>query len=125
MGARVTADLTGAHLVGARFEDADCSADEKNQSMGLMRATFKSADLDSADLSGANLARADLRFAKLSGANLSRATLREADASGADLRGAILQGADASGLDVDSARVDKARLHSLAKAINLDRADRE
>ena len=45
MGARVTADLTGAHLAGARFEDADCSADEKNQSMGLMRATFKSADL--------------------------------------------------------------------------------
>ena len=46
-GARVTADLTGARLVGARFEDADCSADEKNQSMGLMRATFKSADLSS------------------------------------------------------------------------------
>jgi len=37
-GARVTADLTGAHLVGARLEDADCGADEKNQSMGLMRA---------------------------------------------------------------------------------------
>ena len=50
-GARVTADLTGAHLVGARFEDADCSADEKNQSMGLMRATFKSADLSRADFS--------------------------------------------------------------------------
>jgi uncharacterized protein YjbI with pentapeptide repeats len=71
MGARVTADLTGAHLVGARFEDADCSADEKNQSMGLMRATFKSADLGRADFARANLARADLRFAKLPGANLA------------------------------------------------------
>jgi uncharacterized protein YjbI with pentapeptide repeats len=66
----VTADLTGAHLVGARFEGAGCGADEKNQSMGLMRATFKSADLSRADLSRANLSRADLRFAKLSGANL-------------------------------------------------------
>ena len=71
MGARVTADLTGAHLVGARFEDADRSADEKNQSMGLMRATFKSADLGRVDFARANLARVDLRFAKLSGANLA------------------------------------------------------
>jgi uncharacterized protein YjbI with pentapeptide repeats len=121
----VTADLTGARLVGARFEDADCSADEKNQSMGLMRVTFKSADLRRADFSGANLARADLRFAKLSGANLAGATLREADASGADLRGALLQGADATGLDVDSARIDTASVPNLAKATHLDRAARE
>ena len=124
-GARVTADLTGAHLAGARFEDADCSADEKNQSMGLMRATFKSADLSRADLPRANLARADLRFAKLSGANLAGATLREADASGADLRGALLQGADTSGLDLDSARIDGASVPYLAKAIHLDRAYQE
>ena len=76
---------------GARFENADCSADlEKNQSMGLMRATFKSADLRRADLSRANLARADLRFAKLSVANLAGAThCARRSASGADLRGRL------------------------------------
>ena len=117
--------MTGARLVGARLENADCSADEKNQSMGLMRATFKSADLRRADFSGANLARADLRFAKLSGANLAGATLREADASGADLRGALLKDASTSGLDVDSARIDSAGLPYVSKASHLDRAYRE
>jgi hypothetical protein len=127
-GARVTADLTGAHLAGERFENEDCGADEKNQSVGLMRlmrAIFKTADLSRADLSGADLARADLSFAILSGANLAGAALREADASGADLRGALLKGADVSGLDVDSAHIDSAGVPYRGKAKNLDRGYRE
>ena len=100
-GARITADMNRARLVGARLEKADCGADLKNQSMGLMRASFKSADLTGADFARANLTLADLQFAKMTAANFAGATLREADASGADLRGARLEGADTSGLDVE------------------------
>ncbi len=45
-GARVAADLTGASLVGASIAGANLGADMRNQSMGLMRAVLKSANLD-------------------------------------------------------------------------------
>ena len=74
--------------------------------MGLMRASFRSADLAHADFSGADLSRADLSFAQCGGADFSGAKLRDADASGADLRGATLDGVEATGLDLDSAQLD-------------------
>ena len=98
--ARIAANMNRAGLVGARLEKADCGVDLKNQSMGLIRASFKSADLTGADFAGANLTLADLQFAKMQSSDLSGAVLREADASGADLRGARLEGADATGLDI-------------------------
>ena len=39
--------------------------------------------------------------------------------------GALLQRADTSGLDIDSARIDRASVPYLAKAIHLDRASKE
>jgi uncharacterized protein YjbI with pentapeptide repeats len=44
--ARVAADLTSASLVGASIADAQLGADMRNQSMGLMRAVLKSANLE-------------------------------------------------------------------------------
>ena len=41
--ARIAGDLSGASLRGAKFVEADMSADMKNQSMGLMRAVLASA----------------------------------------------------------------------------------
>jgi len=52
------------------------------------------ADLEEADLRGADLKRSDLEEAVLSGADLSISDLRGAKLRGADLRGANLEGAD-------------------------------
>ena len=37
----------------------------RNQSMGLMHASFRCARLDDADMTGARLSRADFEFAQL------------------------------------------------------------
>ena len=52
------------------------------------------ADLQGADLSGANLYRANLRGVDLTGANLSRAYLRNANLNGTVLNRTDFQGAD-------------------------------
>jgi hypothetical protein len=67
-------------------------------------------DLSGADLDGANLSGADLRWADLSGANLVEANLTGADLSLADLYGAILEGADLSGADLFGAIFEGADL---------------
>jgi uncharacterized protein YjbI with pentapeptide repeats len=124
--ARILANLTGASFRNANLMAANCSPDEKNQSMGLMRAVFRSANLEGADLSRSNLARADLSFAILKGANLSRAVIRDGEASGADFRGSVLDGSDLAGLDISSARIDSKTGETLfARAANLARAYKE
>src|ERR1700694_2092725 len=62
-GARVAADLTGASLAGASIAEAHLGADMRNQSMGLMRAVLKSANLERLNARGADLSRVDLEFA--------------------------------------------------------------
>src|SRR5882672_10176308 len=52
-GARIAADLTGASLVGASIAEANLGADMRNQSMGLMRAVLKSANLERLNARGA------------------------------------------------------------------------
>ncbi len=87
-------DLSGKSLNGLNFSGMDfrrvklqsarinktnfrgASADEKNQSMGLMRGAFKSTNLDGASFKGANMARAVMEFASLKGADLTDANLR-------------------------------------------------
>jgi hypothetical protein len=71
----------------------------------LLGADLLGADLREADLSGANLLEADLR-----GANLSGADLEEADLSGADLEGANLRGADLCRADLEGANLRGADL---------------
>jgi hypothetical protein len=78
------------------------------------REAGKSADLRSADLSGANLSGADLRSANLRSAdlrsaNLSGANLRSADLSGANLRSANLSGADLRSADLSGADLSGAK----------------
>ena len=68
------------------------SADEKNQSMGLMRGAFKSTNLDGASFKGANMARALLEFASLKGANLTDANLRGSELAAADFTDADVTG---------------------------------
>jgi len=68
------------------------------------------ADLDLADLGGANLSDADLFVANLTGAFLSRANLFEADLTGADLSGANLSGADLFEADLEGAILTAANL---------------
>jgi uncharacterized protein YjbI with pentapeptide repeats len=123
--ARIAGDFSRAHLRKAKFAKADLSADMKNQSMGLMRAVFRSADLEGADFENADLARADLQFAKFKAANFTRADLSGAEAGGADFRGAIFDHTDLSGCDVTSARIDASEIKAFAKADHLDRALKE
>ena len=83
----------------------------------LLEAVKSSADLRSANLSGAYLSSANLRSANLSGADLSSANLRSANLSGADLSGAYLssanlRSADLSGADLSGAYLRSANLRS-------------
>jgi len=121
-GARIAGDFSRANLRDANFAGADLSADMKNQSMGLMRVVFRSADLEGSNFKGANLARADLQFAKLGGANLSGADISGAEAGGADFRAALLSDTNLSGCDVTSARITQDQKSAFAKADHLDRA---
>ena len=74
--AHVAADFTNASVTNAKFDGADLSADEKNQSMGLMRGAFNGANLSGSSFNGANLARVMMEFAMLRGADLTDANLR-------------------------------------------------
>ncbi len=127
--ARVTADLTGASLVGASIADAHLGADMRNQSMGLMRAVLKSANLERLNARGADLSRVDLEFASLKGADLTGASLKRAQLGGADLTGVIVIGTDFDGADLASAKLiapiglDQAK--NFDKAKNRDRLIRE
>ena len=79
------------------FDGADLSADEKNQSMGLMRGAFKSAKLDGSSFKRANLARAMMEFASLRGADLSGANLRGGEFAAADFSDANVAGTNFDG----------------------------
>ena len=99
-----------------------------------MRANLNSADLSNAnlryaDLRGADLSDADLRYANLRGADLRYANLRGANLSDANLRGAYLSGADLSDADLRGANLRYANLSDVdlrganLKYANLSDAD--
>ncbi len=77
-------DVDGWEGMRANLENADLRGAD------LVLANLKDANLFSADLEGANLLYADLEGADLRDANLKGASLRKADLFGADLRGANL-----------------------------------
>ncbi len=85
----------------------------------LPNANLLWADLSGADLRGANLKGADLRFANLAGArlhntNLAGARLNWALLTGADLSGADLRGAVLDGAHLVDARINRATVESLS-----------
>lgn len=86
----------------------------RNQSMGLMRAVLRSANLTGLNARDADLSRADLEFASLKGADLTAASLKGAQLGGADLSGATVIGTDFEDADLVSTR--------LIAPIGLDRA---
>ena len=116
---RAPANFTRSSLKAAKLVNADLGADMKNQSMGLIRGVLNNADLDGANLTGANLNRVDFEFASLRGTNLTGANLTYADLGGADLTGARIGDANFRQADLDSAK-----LISLVGAddTNLDQA---
>jgi hypothetical protein len=74
---------------------------EGGQCADLQGANLYGANLRYADLQGANLYGANLRYADLQGANLYGANLRYANLRNADLYGTKLRGADLRGSNID------------------------
>ena len=98
-----------ANLRSANLRSADLSgANLRSANLigaNLSGANLRSADLSVANLRSANLRSSDLRSADLYGANLSGANLRSADLYDADLYGANLSGADLYGADLSGANL--------------------
>ena len=82
-------------------------------------ADLNGANLFGANLKGANLRGADLRISNLYGANLEYANLYGANLDGANLKGAGLKGADLKGANLEYANLYGANL----KYANLDGAN--
>ncbi len=82
------------HLQGIRYHPTHDTHHLVRRGPYLRRANLEGADLRGADLSNSNLARANLKGANLTGANLKNTVLFRADLRGADLT-------DAKGLKQD------------------------
>lgn len=108
----VDADLSGASITvhfsfddmrRANFSHADMTVVMANQSMGLLRTEFNSANLQGANFSDAGLGHVTFRFAKLQGARFNGADLTDTDFTGAYLTGADFTGAKLKDTNFDSA----------------------
>jgi len=93
----------------ADLEDANLEGADLRDA-DLRGANLRGADLRDANLRGANLQYADLRDANLRGANLQYAELRVTDLEGAELRGANLRGANLQYADLRDANLRGANL---------------
>ena len=90
----------------------------------LEDANLKGADLEYVDFEGANLAGADLRWADLRGANLMGANLEYANLQGANLDLSNLQGANLQGANLEDATLEGANLAGAdLEDANLEDAD--
>src|SRR5436190_220056 len=94
-----------ARLNKTKLAGANLGADMRNQSMGLMRAVLKSANLERLNARGADLSRVDLEFASLKGADLTGASLKRAQLGGADLTGVTVIDTDFDGADLASVKL--------------------
>ncbi len=118
--ARMIGNFDGARFLGARLRTVRGGADMRNQSMGLIRASFRSAVLENADLAGADFSRADFEYAKLGGAALEGVDFTHALLGGADFRGCRIAGMILDGADIASA--DFRGVIGLDAVVGLDRA---
>lgn len=101
--ASITVHFSFDDMRGANFSRAHMTVNMANQSMGLLRTEFMSANLDGADFTGAGLAHVTFRFAKLNDARFNGADLSTADFIGAYLTGADFTGANVQGATFESA----------------------
>ncbi|AGK58118.1 hypothetical protein HYPDE_32218 [Hyphomicrobium denitrificans 1NES1] len=119
-GAHVAGDFSKASLRNAVFDKADLSPNEANQSMGLMRGTFKNSTLDGASFRGANMHRVLIEFSSLKDADLTGANLDDAELGGSSFEGANVSGANLVNADFTSANVGG--IKNLKGAKNWDKA---
>ena len=119
-GAHVAGDFSKASLRNAVFDKADLSPNEANQSMGLMRGTFRNSTLDGASFRGANMHRVLIEFSSLKDADLTGANLDDAELGGSIFEGANVSGANLVNADFTSANVDG--IKNLKDAKNWDKA---
>ena len=121
-----SATCRGATLIDANLAKANIGADPGNQSMGVMRAQFVSADLTGADFTDANLFKADFSFASLRKAKLVNANLQNADLASTDFTGADVTGALFNKANVDGAIfigiIGRDQMKGLDEARNVDKA---
>ena len=93
-------DMRGANFTGTRM-----SVVLANQSMGILRSEFKSANLEGANFTNAGLGHITFAFANLTGANFTGADLTRAEFTGANLTNA-----DFTGAKLDYATFEQANL---------------
>ena len=116
-------DIDGWGHMRANLNSADLS------NANLMYADLRYANSNNANLKGADLRDADLKYADLSDADLSSADLRYINLRDADLRGANLSGADLKYADLRGANLRYANLSDVdlrganLKYANLSDAD--
>ena len=100
-----TVHFSGDDMRGVNLRNSRQSVVLANQSMGMLRSEYIGANLDGADLTGAQLGRITFAFAKL-----NDAVFRDADLTGADFTGAYLSGADFTGAKLERATFEAATL---------------
>lgn len=92
-------------MQGVNFTNSRQSVVLANQSMGLLRSEYNSANLNGANFTNAKLGRLTFQYAKL-----NNAIFRGADLMRDDFTGAYLNGADFTGANTDGAVFDGADL---------------
>ena len=101
--ASITVHFSYDDMRGANFSHAHMTVNMANQSMGLLRTEFMSANLDGADFTGAGLGHVTFRFARLKNARFNGADLSDADFAGAYLTDADFSGANVHGATFEGA----------------------
>jgi len=101
--ASITVHFSFDDMRGANFSNAHMTVNMANQSMGLLRSEFISANLNGANFTGAGLGHVAFRFARLNDARFNDADLSNADFTGAYLTGANFTNAKVQGATFGSA----------------------
>jgi fluoroquinolone resistance protein len=106
-------EMDESTLRGARFQKVDFSH-AYSRKVVHTRATFRSCNLDLADLSETRLAECDLTASRLRETDLTRADLTGASLRDCDLFTAILTGTKFAGADLRGAEISGLNLTDLA-----------
>src|SRR4029079_14437575 len=108
------ADLSNGSLVGASFSSAHLEKADLTGGVAALCATFLNAELQVVDLTGAELQSSDFSSASLQGTVLNFAHLEGAVMRGADLEAASLQRAHLEGADLTGVKIAGADLRGVS-----------